>query len=152
MSFSQHALPCLNHKRENLQQRRPVCLLVSPCLLVDPWSQTGTGQLTEKLGADWQLKSKTWNMLCFSTSRQTTPWGRIVNFNGLFSLETCVCVCECARPWMCLFWSVGALKLQRGCVGWWLHAQLIGQLGYFRATLTSTGGPGSTTYTETHTC
>lgn len=87
-------------------------------------------------------------MLCFSTSWQSPRWGRIVNLNGLFGLEVCMCVyvrvCSC----MCLFWSMRAFKLQQGCVGWWLHAQLIGQLGYFRATLTSTGRPGSTTHTH----
>lgn len=61
-------------------------------------------------------------MLCFSTSWQSPRWGRIVNLNGLFGLEVCMCVyvrvCSC----MCLFWSMRAFKLQQGCVGWWLHA------------------------------
>lgn len=137
-------LPSWNYKSQ-VSGSAGLSVFVSPCLSVDSRSQTGTMQLTLKLAADWQLKSKTWKMLCFSTSQQMIPWGRIVNFNGLFSLEMCAYVCICAC--VCLFWSMGVLKLQQGCVGWWLHAQLIGQLGYFHATLTTSGRPASTTHT-----
>lgn len=74
-------------------------------------------QRTANLAADWQLQSKkkTWNMLGFSTSLQTTPRGSRVNFNGLFSLETwlhwCVRVRRCC---VCYFFkSVGHQSCSR---------------------------------------
>ncbi len=116
MSISQHATFHVWIIKENISSSAGLSVFVSPCLTVDPWSQTGTVQLTVKLAADWQLKSKTWNMLCFSTSQQTTPWGGIVNFNGLFSLETHMCVCVCMR--LCVFiLKRGGIKIAMGLCG-----------------------------------
>lgn len=114
-------------------------------------------QRTAKLAADWQLQSKkkTWNMLGFSTSLQTTPRGSIVNFNGLFSLETwllwCVCVRRCC---VCYFFkSVGHQSCSRSVwAGGLKLGELVGFFFYFYAMSTSAGHTWSCihTYTETH--